>query len=411
MAEPQKKPFHEQVAESLIAQLQQGTAPWQQPWDPGLPGSVLPLNPTTGKRYKGINALHLLSQGRSDQRWMTYKQAAAVGGQVRRGEKGTPIQYWKFSQEQTQTDEQGHPLLDSKGQPLKQEVRLERPQVFFATVFNAEQIDGLPPLARPEAAWDPIARIDQMLQRSGALIRHSEVDRAFYRPATDSIHLPQQSQFPSPDRYYATLLHELGHWTGHSSRLARDLAHAFGSEGYAREELRAEIASLILGDELGIGHDPSQHAAYVGTWIQVLQDDPLEIFRAAADAEKIQSYVLALEQQPALEAETLPCGEPQPNRPVIEEQRQLRQPDLAEVYRGVAATVSAKGLQGSRAIVQRALDLGYSRDEVVQMLYQSDPRMKGSLQTAERLVSGEQRKLMVVLHPAREQQAGRGMVQ
>jgi putative DNA primase/helicase len=136
MSKDQKKPFHEQVAERLITQLQQGTAPWQQPWEPGLPGSVLPLNSTTGKRYKGINALHLLSQGCSDQRWMTYKQAATVGGQVRRGEKGTPIQYWKFSQEQTQTDEQGHPLLDSKGQPLKQEVRLERPRVFFATVFN-----------------------------------------------------------------------------------------------------------------------------------------------------------------------------------------------------------------------------------------------------------------------------------
>jgi putative DNA primase/helicase len=290
-------------------------------------------------------------------------------------------------------------------------VRLERPQVFFATVINAEQIDGLPPLARPEAAWDPIERIEQMLQRSGAMIRHSEADRAFYRPATDSIHLPPQSQFSSPDRYYATLLHELGHWTGHPSRLDRDLAHAFGSEGYAREELRAEIASLILGDELGIGHDPRQHAAYVGTWIQVLQDDPLEIFRAAADAEKIQAYVLALEQQPALDPETLQHGEPQPNRPVIEEQRQSGQPELAEVYRGVAATVSAKGLQGSRVIVQMALELGYSRDEVVQMLCQSDPRMKGNLQTAERLVSGEQRKLASAMSPPLGQQARRLLVQ
>ena len=99
------------------------------------------------------------------------------------------------------------------------------------------------------------------------------------------------------DNYYATALHELGHWTGHASRLGRDLEHPFGSEGYAKEELRAEIASMILGDELGIGHDPGQHAAYVGTWINALRDDPLEIFRAAADAEKIHGYVLALEQQ------------------------------------------------------------------------------------------------------------------
>ena len=109
--------------------------------------------------------------------------------------------------------------------------------------------------------------------------------------------MPERGQFPSADNYYATALHELGHWTGHPSRLDRDLSNPFGSEGYAKEELRAEISSMILGNELGIGHDPGQHVAYVGSWIKVLQEDPLEIFRAAADAEKIQAFVLAFEQQ------------------------------------------------------------------------------------------------------------------
>ena len=113
----------------------------------------------------------------------------------------------------------------------------------------------------------------------------------------DSIHLPFKHQFLTPDRYYATALHELGHWTGHESRLNRDLAHPFGSEGYAREELRAEIASMLLGGELRIGHDPGQHVAYVGSWIKSLQQDPTEIFRAAADAEKIQDFVLSFSQQ------------------------------------------------------------------------------------------------------------------
>lgn len=113
----------------------------------------------------------------------------------------------------------------------------------------------------------------------------------------DSITMPERGQFPSADNYYATALHELGHWTGHPSRLDRDLSNPFGSEGYAKEELRAEISSMILGNELGIGHDPGQHVAYVGSWIKVLQEDPLEIFRAAADAEKIQAFVLAFEQQ------------------------------------------------------------------------------------------------------------------
>ena len=293
-----KKPFHETVAEKLIQQLKEGTAPWQKPWEPGQPAAFIPMNPTTGKRYRGINAIQLMSQGHSDQRWMTYKQAAAVGAQVRKGEKGTPIQYWKFSDEQIKTDADGKPVLDAQGEPVKQSVKLERPRVFFATVFNAEQIDGLPPLQpRKQQDWTAVERAEHILQASGAVIRHGEQNRAFYRPATDSIHMPDKGQFPTADNYYATALHELGHWTGHESRLDRDLSNPFGSEGYAKEELRAEIASMILGDELGIGHDPGQHVAYVGSWIKALQDDPLEIFRAAADAEKIQDYVLGLEQQ------------------------------------------------------------------------------------------------------------------
>lgn len=293
-----KKPFHEVVAEKLIEQLKAGTAPWQKPWSPGEPNAYLPMNPTTGKRYKGVNAIHLMAQGRSDARWMTYKQAAAEGAQVRKGEKGTPVQYWKFSEEQTKLDEQGKPVLDGEGKPVKENVMLERPRVFFATVFNAEQIDGLPPIQqKTEQQWNAVERAEHILNASGAKITHAAGDRAFYRPSTDSITMPERGQFESADRYYATALHELGHWTGHPSRLDRDLSHPFGSEGYAKEELRAEIASMILGDELGIGHDPGQHVAYVGSWIKALQDDPLEVFRASADAEKIHDYVLAFEQK------------------------------------------------------------------------------------------------------------------
>ena len=297
----QKKPFHEHVAENLIEQLQQGTAPWQKPWQPGEPGAFLPINPTSGKRYKGINAIHLMSQERDDQRWMTYKQAAALGAQVRKGEKGTQVQYWKFSDEQVVKDVNGKPVLDSKGDSVKAMVELERPRVFFSTVFNAEQIDGLPPLARENQEWNAIERAEKILLASGAMISHGGRDQAYYRPATDSIHLPDKGRFPHASNYYATALHELGHWTGHESRLARDLAHPFGSEGYAKEELRAEIASMMLGDELGIGHDPGQHAAYVNSWIKALQDDPREIFRAAADAEKIQELVLSFEKEHAME--------------------------------------------------------------------------------------------------------------
>ncbi|MDE3029593.1 MAG: DUF1738 domain-containing protein, partial [Paracoccaceae bacterium] len=238
-----------------------------------------------------------------DPRWLTYKQAAAEGAQVRGGSRGTRIEYWKFRDEQVKRDETGAPVLDAQGQPVKIQVELDRPRRFTAVVFNAAQIDGLPPLParvlQPEPARHD--RAEAILSNSHAAIRHVPGDRAYYSPATDSIILPERQQFKGPDAYYATALHELGHWTGHASRLDRDLAHPFGSAGYAREELRAEIASLMLGEQLEIGHDPGQHAAYVKSWIKVLQDDPAEIFRAASAAEKINTYVMSFEHERALE--------------------------------------------------------------------------------------------------------------
>lgn len=295
------KPFHEVVAERLIQQLKQGTAPWQRPWEPGEPNAIIPMNPITGKRYKGINAIALMAHEYNDPRWMTYKQAETANAQVRKGEKGSAIQYWKFTDEIIKKDEQGNPVLDNNGKPIKVEVHLERPRVFYATVFNAEQIDGLSPRVKKERTWDPIERVEQIIEGSGATVTHGENNRAFYRYSTDSIHLPEKEQFLRADNYYAVALHELGHWTGHSSRMDRDMIHPFGSEGYAKEELRAEITSMILGDELGIGHDPGQHATYIESWISVLKNDPLEIFRAAAEAEKMQQFVLSFEQKQELE--------------------------------------------------------------------------------------------------------------
>ncbi|CAM4473502.1 MAG: hypothetical protein LEGION0403_FIIPPAGN_02403 [Legionella sp.] len=291
-----KIPYHQNVANKIIEQLKQGTAPWLKPWNPGVPGGQLPMNPVTGKRYKGINALILMQADTPDNRWLTYNQAQSIGAQVRKGEKGTLVQYWKFSEEHIQKDELGQPSLNEEGKPIKITVKLERPQVFYATVFNASQIEGMPPMILKEPEWSPLERAESILAQSGATIIHSEMDRAFYRIISDEIHLPMKSQFKESALYYATALHELGHWTGHESRLNRDLGHPFGSEGYAKEELRAEIASMMLGDELGIGHDPAQHTAYIKSWIRVLEEDPMEIFRAASDAEKISNHLHSLVQ-------------------------------------------------------------------------------------------------------------------
>ncbi|MGI2002094.1 zincin-like metallopeptidase domain-containing protein [Shewanella frigidimarina] len=295
------KPFHEVVAERLIEQLEQGTAPWQIPWTPGKSHQTLPFNPSNGKRYKGINTLNLMAQGYQDPRWMTYKQAKSLNAQVIKGEKSTSVQYWKFTEEQKILDNNGKPVLDPKGKELTETIQLERPKVFFASVFNAQQIDGLQEIEikpiNEEQTWLSIERVEKILASSQARIKHKSQNNAFYSPGTDSITLPEKTQFKDASTYYATALHELGHWTGHPSRLNRDLSHPFGSTGYAKEELRAEISSMILGEEIGIGHDPEQHTAYVKSWIKALKDDPMEIFRAAADAEKIQSLVLSYEQK------------------------------------------------------------------------------------------------------------------
>lgn len=333
----EKQPFHEVVANELIRQIEAGTAPWQKPWnaDGGIGG--MPLNPTTGKRYKGINAIHLLAQGHSDPRWLTYKQAASLDAQVRKGERGTSIQYWKFEDTRIKTDESGKPVMGADGTPVQERYKLENPRVFYATVFNAEQIDGLAPWVVPELSWDPVERAEQILTNSGARIEHAASDRAYYSPTRDEIHLPLQAQFPSARNYYATALHELGHWTGHESRLKRDLSHPFRSEGYAREELRAEIASMMLSAEMGLPHDPSQHAAYVASWVSVLKKDPLEIFRAAADAEKI--HALAMSFAPELAKDLNPdagVATPTPDpslamSPVAQGITPLAQPELATV--------------------------------------------------------------------------------
>ena len=292
-----KKEYVEEVAARIIEQIEQGTAPWQKPWRAG--ELSLPYNASTGKSYRGMNVMWLTMQGYHDPRWMTYKQAQAAGAQVRKGSKGTKIVYWKTHEERQVRDENGKPVINKDGNPMVVRIPLERPRVFHAVVFNAEQIDGLPPLLPKTTTAEPErhARAEAILKNSGAKIQHFAGDKAFYRPSDDTITLPEIRQFDSADGYYATALHELGHWTGHPSRLNRHETHFFGTEGYAREELRVEISSLIIGERLEIGYDPSKHAAYVESWVKALKDDPREIFRAAADAEKIATYLMDFEQE------------------------------------------------------------------------------------------------------------------
>lgn len=300
-----KERYHETVAATVIRKLEEGTAPWIVPWKPGEEPSR-PVNALTGKEYRGVNSLFLsMVQPDGDPRWCTLRQANRLDARIRKGARGEVVQYWKYSEREPVVGEDGEPVLDADGKRQYRERQLERPKVMHAVVFHASAIEGLPEYEAPagrEREWEPVEAAERIVGNSGAAVKHDQRDRAFYRPATDSIHLPEQGQFGSAEAYYRTALHELGHWTGHESRLARDFG-PHGSESYAREELRAEIASYMLGTELGIGHDESQAVSYVASWVKLLKDQPAEILAAARDADRIKGYLGELVRERAQERE------------------------------------------------------------------------------------------------------------
>ena len=291
----------QQFADELVKQIEANEAIWQKGWATGL-SDIMPVN-HQGTPYRGDNIIHLMmasqKKGFSDNRWFTFNNAKEHGGHVRRGEKGTSIKFYTNTQARNKKDEQGNDILDKDGRPIKEIIHLERPIIKSVTVFNAEQIDGLPPreVKTPLTEWERHEKAENIIkgiEAQGVTIEHRIGDRAYYSPTDDKIVMPEHRQFATPDLYYATVLHEIGHSTGHKNRLNRDLSGAFGSESYAKEELRAEIASMIVGEQLQIGYDPSQHHAYLKSWAKVIKENPKEIFRAVTDANKISDYVIGL---------------------------------------------------------------------------------------------------------------------
>jgi antirestriction protein ArdC len=291
----EKRDHRREVTDSIIKMLEDGVAPWQKPWE----GSAMPFNPTTERPYRGGNALHLLATGMgreyADPRWMTYKQAAEQGWQVRGGEKGTHIEFWEVKERSNEKDA-GH---DQNGGESSAKENGQRLIHRVYTVFNANQIDGIPEYQpKQRTPFEAVQAGERILANSGARIEHDQRDDAFYNRRNDSIHLPPKDAFKDAPGYYGTALHELAHWTGHPSRLNRPTlseSYRFGDLNYAKEELRAELASVFMAAELGVPHDPANHAAYVGSWIKALREDKNEIFRAAHEASAATDFVLSLD--------------------------------------------------------------------------------------------------------------------
>jgi antirestriction protein ArdC len=329
-----KRDLRQEITDDIIAALEKGVAPWQKPWSAG--AFEMPLNPTSGKPYRGGNAIHLMvnsmRRGYEDPRWLTYRQAQENGWQVRKGEKGTQIEFWQFPKNEREDREE--PREDAPEQTRDRFIY----RVY--TVFNAGQIEGIPahpPRIRQD--WQVIQGAEAILQNSGARISHDQADRAFYNRISDSIHLPVRAAFKTAGDYYGTALHELAHWSGAENRLNRETlneSYRFGDLAYAKEELRAELASVFLMAERGIPHNPDSHAAYLSSWLKALRDDKHEIFRAARDAHKAADLLIALEHHKSFD-EVLAH--------IKESQSSIEQQPTPTVARVIPSRIEGQGLE------------------------------------------------------------------
>ena len=276
-----KRDHYQEVTDQIVSALEQGIIPWRRTWDQGACG--MPMNLTTGRFYRGINRLVLgLAQAirfGDDPRWCSYRQAQARGWQVREGERGKAIVFYK-------------PI--PKGEARDDGTVRYFPLMRFSTVFHASQMDGAPEYKAPElgsVSWQTPEAIDTIIENSGVDIRYGG-GQAFFSPLSDHVQMPPREAFESPEAFAQTACHELGHYAADKRRLGISEGGRFGSQEYAGEELRVEISAAFVCTTLGINPDISNTAAYVGNWLERLRNDNREIFRAAADAQKIADYLL-----------------------------------------------------------------------------------------------------------------------
>ena len=273
--------LYAEITDRIVADLEQGVAPWVCQCDCS---GGRPHNGASGHVYRGVNVLLLAMSGYGDARWYTFRQARDLGGHVRRGERGTRVVFWRF-------------VETTSGGDADNDRRVRRiPIAGSYTVFNAEQVewpDADPPQAdadlRVSGVEDDPGDARDLVEASGADIRHGGL-RAFYSPTLDRIQVPDPSRFATAGDYWVTVLHELAHWTGHESRLDRDLGGRFGSEAYGAEELVAELAAAFLCADLSVP-GKLQHEEYLGSWLSILRADTKAIFTAARLAQEAADYL------------------------------------------------------------------------------------------------------------------------
>jgi len=302
--------LYQEITDKIIAELEAGRVPWVQPWGTTAAKASLamPKNAATSRRYSGINVLILwgavVERGFSGQRWLTFRQALGLGGHVRKGETGTTVVY---ADRFVPNEERRRAERDGDGEAEQETLRgsVSRPNGAIPflkrfTVFNTDQCEGLPEALSttppPVAEGMILPQAEALIAATGADFRIGG-DRAFYSPSHDFIQVPSPEAYFEPINWHRTALHELGHWSGHSSRLGRDLSSGFGSAPYAKEELCAEMTSAFVCATLGIV-PTVRHADYIGSWIEVLREDDRAIVRAASAASKAADYLLDFRSHP-----------------------------------------------------------------------------------------------------------------
>jgi antirestriction protein ArdC len=269
------------VTEQIIKQLESGVAPWHRPWT-----TQIPKNLVSKREYRGINVFLLASRGYGSPYWLTYKQATEQGGNVRRGEHGSKVVFWKIDKYETE---------DADGQSLAKTSALLR----YYTVFNVEQCDRIT-APGSERVINPIAECERIvagMPNAPAMVQDA---RAWYRPSTDTVGMPSRNAFGLGEEYYSTLFHELTHSTGHPSRIGREgieKLNTFGSESYSKEELIAEMGAAMLAGIAGIERRTlANSASYLKAWIDVLKSDSRMVVFAASQAQKAADYIQGVRQ-------------------------------------------------------------------------------------------------------------------
>lgn len=282
--------LYDDITGKIITELEEGRIPWVQPWGTAAAQAPLamPQNASTRRRYSGINVLILwgavIEHGFVGQSWLTFRQAQALGGNVRKGERGTTVVY-------------ADRFIPDDEQKRARETGEEAQAIPFLkrfTVFNAAQCEDLPKeltIAAPPVPTDLIEpKVEALIRATGIDFRIGG-ERAFYMPAQDYVQVPPPQAYFEPINWHRTALHELGHASGHHSRLNRDLTGSFGSKKYAFEELIAEISAAFCCASLGIV-PTVRHADYIGSWLETLREDNRAIIRAASQASKASDWVL-----------------------------------------------------------------------------------------------------------------------